>query len=595
MPPLLREALGRLVELRAREARRVRGQRRFRPCDERVEERTLAGQEAALERGRRRREIAPERALRLLERPHRRADLEARVPEPAQEGLERRRVGRIIAEDQQVHVGPGRELGASVTARGDEREPARRHLREERAYRPRRRARYRPAATRDPWSEALRREDSCGGFYSRHGTFNGGAEIDEPLVRSGQCRPHRIMLAAWVWRLQQLPPSGVSGELAGRTGLVGVRARGRRRSRFEESMERVILLPGRARTSRTLSRKLARRVPAIEPRVRPIESVDVRDAITVVLGGGRGNRLFPLTQERCKPAVPVGGDLPPHRHSISNSLNSGIDRVFVLTQFNSASLHSHISNTYRFDTFGKGYVEILAAEQTEASSDWYQGTADAVRKQLHRIRATGAKEVVILSGDHLYRMDLRAFLARHRESRADVTVGVTPVPRAAASQFGLLRADDDDMIVEFAEKPKDPAAIDRFRYQGGDECLGSMGIYIFKTERPRAAPRGQLGAGLRASHPPARDPRAPGRRSPLRGLLGGPRHDLELSPGEPLARLGRRAASTSSRATCRSTRGRGSCPRRGSRARASRTRSSPTAACSSRARLSGARCSGRAP
>jgi glucose-1-phosphate adenylyltransferase len=247
-------------------------------------------------------------------------------------------------------------------------------------------------------------------------------------------------------------------------------------------MERVILLPGRARTSRTLSRKPARRMPTPEPRAWRPEGVDVRDAITVVLGGGRGNRLFPLTQERCKPAVPVGGTYRLVDISISNSINSGIDRVFVLTQFNSASLNSHIAHTYRLDSFGRGYVEILAAEQTEASSDWYQGTADAVRKQLHRIRATGAKEVVILSGDHLYRMDLRAFLARHRESRADITVGVTPVARADASQFGLLRVDEDDMIAEFAEKPKDPAAIERFTDRGGEHCLGSMGIYVFKID-----------------------------------------------------------------------------------------------------------------
>lgn len=247
-------------------------------------------------------------------------------------------------------------------------------------------------------------------------------------------------------------------------------------------MERVILLPGRARTSRTLSRKHARRAPATEPRAFRAEGVDVRDAITVILGGGRGNRLFPLTQERCKPAVPVGGTYRLVDISISNSLNSGIDRVFVLTQFNSQSLNSHIAHTYRMDSFGRGYVEILAAEQTEASSDWYQGTADAVRKQLHRIRATGAKEVVILSGDHLYRMDLRAFLVRHRESRADVTVGVTPVAREDASQFGLLRVDEDDMICEFAEKPKDPAAIERFAHRGGAHCLGSMGIYIFKID-----------------------------------------------------------------------------------------------------------------
>jgi glucose-1-phosphate adenylyltransferase len=244
-------------------------------------------------------------------------------------------------------------------------------------------------------------------------------------------------------------------------------------------MERIILFPGHLRTSRTLSRKHSRRAPLEEP--RRIEDVDVREAVTVVLGGGRGNRLFPLTQHRCKPAVPVGGTYRLVDISISNSLNSGIDRVFVLTQFNSASLNSHIANTYRSDSFARGYVEILAAEQTETSSDWYQGTADAVRKQLQRIGATGAKEVVVLSGDHLYRMDLRGFIARHRAARADVTVGVTTVARARAAQFGVLRTDEDDRVVEFAEKPTDPATIDRFVLRG-ETCLASMGIYVFKLE-----------------------------------------------------------------------------------------------------------------
>ncbi|HZU95540.1 MAG TPA: sugar phosphate nucleotidyltransferase [Planctomycetota bacterium] len=244
-------------------------------------------------------------------------------------------------------------------------------------------------------------------------------------------------------------------------------------------MERVILLPGRTRAAR---RALGRRGAVPETRTRRLDQTDTRDAIAIVLGGGRGNRLLPLTRHRCKPDVPVGGTYRLVDISISNSLNSGIDRVFVLTQFNSASLHSHIAQTYRFDPFGRGYVEILAAEQTETSNDWYQGTADAVRKQLHRLMATGAKEAVILSGDHLYRMDLRGFVARHRAAGADVTVGVTPVPLATASRFGLLRADEDDMIVQFAEKPKDPALLDRFRDGGREVCLASMGIYVFKLE-----------------------------------------------------------------------------------------------------------------
>ncbi len=234
-------------------------------------------------------------------------------------------------------------------------------------------------------------------------------------------------------------------------------------------MERVLLLPGRERVKQTLSRTLRRTDARAQRAVRQ----DTPDAVTVVLGGGRGNRLLPLTLKRCKPAMPVGGTYRLVDVSISNSLESGIGRVFVLTQYNSASLNAHLARTFP-------QVEVLAAEQTFDSSEWYLGTADAVRKQLQRIRESGAREVVVLAGDHLYRMDLRAFLARHREARADVTVGVTRVPRATASQFGLLRADDDDMIVEFVEKPRDPVVIDRFRR--GEDCLASMGIYVFRLD-----------------------------------------------------------------------------------------------------------------
>src|SRR5262249_45562160 len=208
--------------------------------------------------------------------------------------------------------------------------------------------------------------------------------------------------------------------------------------------------------------------------------------IAVILGGGRGNRLFPLTYRRAKPAVPVGGKYRLVDISMANCLNSGLDRIFLLPQFNSASLNRHVSMTNRFFHFTKFFVEILAAEQTERSTDWYQGTADAVRKQMDRIRETGAKEVVILSGDHLYRMDIRDFIARHREARADITVGVTYVARGDCSQFGILQVDEDDTIVEFAEKPTDDRVLDRFRLQDPPAAdrthLASMGVYVLKPE-----------------------------------------------------------------------------------------------------------------
>ncbi len=259
-------------------------------------------------------------------------------------------------------------------------------------------------------------------------------------------------------------------------------------------MERIILLPTRARSQRPFSRKLLRRRTEPRPVLQKDGTLDVSEVVTVVLGGGRGNRLFPLTSGRAKPAVPVGGKYRLVDIALSNSLNSGVNRIFLLTQFNSASLHAHVSTTYRFDHFTKGFVEILAAEQTEQCQDWYQGTADAVRKQIARIKATRAKEVVILSGDHLYDIDLRQFIARHREARADVTIAVTPCPREDAPQFGLLRVDPDDMITEFAEKPKDPAVIDRFSVPGRDgdpRVLASMGIYVFRMDVLEALLRGE--------------------------------------------------------------------------------------------------------
>ena len=210
----------------------------------------------------------------------------------------------------------------------------------------------------------------------------------------------------------------------------------------------------------------------------------MNDVLGIIMGGGRGSRLHPLTKMRSKPAVPIAGkyrliDIP-----ISNCINSGIYRVAILTQFNSVSLHRHISQAYNFDVFHTGWVEILAAEQTPETADWYQGTADAVRKQLFEIQATGAEYVLILAGDHLYRMDYRVMAEFHWEKNADITVAVQPVVRGEASRFGILKVESDSKISAFVEKPKDPEIQKRFISRPHDEerpFLGSMGIYIFKT------------------------------------------------------------------------------------------------------------------
>ncbi|HEX8459246.1 MAG TPA: glucose-1-phosphate adenylyltransferase [Pyrinomonadaceae bacterium] len=217
--------------------------------------------------------------------------------------------------------------------------------------------------------------------------------------------------------------------------------------------------------------------------------------LAVVLGGGAGTRLFPLTHQRSKPAVPLGGkyrlvDIP-----ISNCINSDITQIFVLTQYNSASLNRHIARTYRFSGFSDGFVEILAAEQTPESPQWFQGTADAVRQVLPHIHDWGIDTLLILSGDHLYRMDYRKFLARHYETKADVTVSVVPFVREQAEEFGLLKADPTGHILEFREKPKGEA-LEEMRVDttafglSAEEAerrpfLASMGIYVFNYERLR--------------------------------------------------------------------------------------------------------------
>ena len=208
------------------------------------------------------------------------------------------------------------------------------------------------------------------------------------------------------------------------------------------------------------------------------------EILAVILGGGQGTRLYPLTAERAKPAVPIAGryrliDIP-----ISNCINSGIYKISVLTQFMSVSLHRHITQTYNFDKFHSGSVQIWAAEQTMLGRSWYQGTADAVRKQYHEIRSSRTKHVLILAGDHLYRMDYAKMAEYHIENNADVTIAVQPVPKDEAFRFGILKRNEDGLITRFAEKPKDPAVLADLVCRDDPEnpYLGSMGIYMFRTE-----------------------------------------------------------------------------------------------------------------
>jgi glucose-1-phosphate adenylyltransferase len=217
----------------------------------------------------------------------------------------------------------------------------------------------------------------------------------------------------------------------------------------------------------------------------------MKNTVAVVLGGGQGTRLRPLTNMRSKPAVPLAAkyrliDIP-----ISNCLNSGLNRIYVLTQFLSVSLHRHIRGTYRFDNFSGGWVETLAAQQTiSEGAYWYQGTADAVRKNLRYMTQPGIEYVVILSGDQLYRMDFAAMLETHKRSRADVTIAAKPVHSYEASALGIMSVDPAGQVTGFVEKPKaqdqidpvrmDPAWIDaRGVASGGRDCLASMGIYVF--------------------------------------------------------------------------------------------------------------------
>jgi glucose-1-phosphate adenylyltransferase len=223
-------------------------------------------------------------------------------------------------------------------------------------------------------------------------------------------------------------------------------------------------------------------------------SYDMRKVSSLILGGGRGTRLFPLTKIRAKPAVPLAGkyrliDIP-----ISNCINSGINRIFVLTQFLSVSLHQHIRQTYRFDHFSGGFVELLAAQQTmDGGTDWYEGTADAVRKNLIYLDSKELEYILILSGDQLYRMDYQKMLQTHIDTKADVTIAAIPVTRSAASSLGVMRCDDQGRVQGFLEKPQTDAEIDMVRTDPkwiesrgiparGRDCLASMGLYIFNRE-----------------------------------------------------------------------------------------------------------------
>lgn len=217
------------------------------------------------------------------------------------------------------------------------------------------------------------------------------------------------------------------------------------------------------------------------------------NVLVVIMGGGQGTRLFPLTRERAKPAVPLAGkyrlvDIP-----ISNCINSNLKRIYLLTQFNSASLHRHITQSYKFDHFSGGFVEILAAEQTPTSMSWYQGTADAVRKNLVHFMDHHFDYMLILSGDQLYRMDFRAMLEQHANSDADVTIGAITVERHAASSLGIMQIDENRRIIKFVEKPKDQEVLnslkldrslyEKFHIHGESEYfLASMGIYVFSRE-----------------------------------------------------------------------------------------------------------------
>ncbi|MDZ8051243.1 MAG: glucose-1-phosphate adenylyltransferase [Aulosira sp. ZfuVER01] len=218
----------------------------------------------------------------------------------------------------------------------------------------------------------------------------------------------------------------------------------------------------------------------------------MKKVLAIILGGGAGTRLYPLTKLRAKPAVPVAGkyrliDIP-----VSNCINSEIFKIYVLTQFNSASLNRHIARAYNFSGFSEGFVEVLAAQQTPENPNWFQGTADAVRQYIWLLEEWDAEEYLILSGDHLYRMDYREFIQRHRETGADITLSVIPIDDRRASDFGLMKIDESGRVVDFSEKPKgealaqmrvDTTILGLSKEQAQlQPYIASMGIYVFKKD-----------------------------------------------------------------------------------------------------------------
>ena len=270
----------------------------------------------------------------------------------------------------------------------------------------------------------------------------------------------------------------------------------------------------------------------------------MRNVVALVLGGGRGARLYPLTKFRSKPAVPVGGkyrliDIP-----LSNCINSGLNRIYVLTQFNSVSLHRHIRSTYNFDTFDGGFVEILAAQQTNTRADWYQGTADAVRQNLRYIEQPGIDKVLILSGDQLYRMDFQEMVQTHEKSGADVTIAAVPVHSHQASGLGIMRLDDygpgDRFPGEAADRAgvgpgADRSGLDRRprHPQPRPRLPGQHGHLSFRPRHVgrRARRRPTIAISARRSSRPRSAPAAC--RSFVRRLLGGHRHHQVVFRGQP--------------------------------------------------------------
>src|SRR5262245_24202959 len=219
----------------------------------------------------------------------------------------------------------------------------------------------------------------------------------------------------------------------------------------------------------------------------------MQDVLSLILGGGRGTRLYPLTKHRSEPAVPVAGNYRLIDIPLSNCINSGFNRIYVLTQFLSVSLHRHIAHTYKFDPFNKGFVEVLAAQQTNEAANWYRGTADAIRQHIRPIDDDPAEDVLLLSGDQLYRMDFRQMLATHRLTQADITIAVLPVARRQAASLGIVRLDDVGRLVQIVEKPQNDEQLQPLRLpkewlegrgieRRGREYLANMGIYLFRRQ-----------------------------------------------------------------------------------------------------------------